>query len=84
MRRECLDWIFPLGENHLRSVLSEWRDHYNCGRPHVALGPGLPEPPEGLPAPLQPDRHRLPDNVRVLSKPILGGLHHEYRLDQAA
>jgi hypothetical protein len=23
-RRECLDWMIPLNERHLRSVLAEW------------------------------------------------------------
>jgi hypothetical protein len=28
-RRECLDWLIPLSESHLRSILSEWMIHYN-------------------------------------------------------
>jgi transposase InsO family protein len=40
----------PLGEEHLRRILWVWRMHYNRGRPHASLGPGLPEPPPGLPA----------------------------------
>jgi len=49
LRRECLDWIIPLGESHIRSVTREWAEHYNRGRPHSALG-SVPEPPtESLP-----------------------------------
>ena len=33
-RRECLDWIIPLNERHLRRVLAEWMTHYNAERPH--------------------------------------------------
>lgn len=84
LRRECLDWIIPLGEAQIGSVVRKWAAHYNRGRPHMALGPGIPDPPEGVPVALQPDRHRLPDGVRVASTPVLGGLHHEYRLDRAA
>jgi len=24
LRRECLDWVIPLGERHLRALLREW------------------------------------------------------------
>jgi len=37
-RRECLDWVIPLNERHLRSILAEWMSHYNGERPHSALG----------------------------------------------
>jgi transposase InsO family protein len=46
IRRECLDWMIPLSEAHLRSILRTWRNHYNTGRPHSALGPGIPDPPQ--------------------------------------
>jgi putative transposase len=49
LRRECLDFMIPLGEHHLRRLLSEWRWHYNAGRPHMSLGPGIPEPPRPCP-----------------------------------
>jgi len=42
LRRECLDWIIPLNEQHLRTTLLLWLSHYNRGRPHSSLGPGLP------------------------------------------
>ena len=47
IRRECLDWMIPMSEAHLRSILREWVAHYNGGRPHSALGPGVPGPPAG-------------------------------------
>jgi putative transposase len=81
MRRECLDWLIVLNERHLRSVLQEWVAHYNQGRPHASLGPGIPvllgrlEPPNG---------HRIPHRHRVVAAPILAGLHHEYRLEPLA
>lgn len=84
LRRECLDWILPLNETQVGSRVREWAAHYNRGRPHMALGPGIPDAPAGLPVQPQSHRHRLPDGVRVASTPILGGLHHEYRLDRAA
>lgn len=83
-RRECLDWLIPLNARHLLQVLREWVAYYNRARPHSSLGPGFPNPAEGLPAPLQPDRHRLPPRSHVTATPVLGGLHHDYRLDRAA
>ena len=43
MRRECLDWLIPLNERHLRWILRAWVTHYNRGRPHASLGPGIPD-----------------------------------------
>jgi transposase InsO family protein len=83
LRRECLDWIIPLGEGHLRAIVREWAAHYNRGRPRSTLR-SVPEPTPELPAELQPHRHQLPTGRRVLAEPILGGLHHEYSLDRAA
>jgi putative transposase len=48
IRRECLDWLIPPSEAHLRSILKEWVAHYNGGRCHGALGPGVPDPPSEL------------------------------------
>ena len=80
LRRGCLDWLIPLDERHLRLILREWMDHYNRGRPHSSLGPGLPDPPDGLPVPPHPTRHELPSGARGVSSSVLGGLHHDYRL----
>ena len=82
LRREALDFVIPLTENHLRRMLRDWVAHYNQGRPHMSLGPGIPQPPMWLPIPLHRPRHRLPAHVRVGTRPILGGLHHEYGLEQ--
>ena len=82
IRRECLDFLIPLTERHLHDLLGRWVTHYNRGRPHSSLGPGIPD--------ARPDRvvtsngHELPDGHRVVATPILGGLHHEYRLGLAA
>ena len=39
IRRECLDWVIPLNERHLRQILTEWIAHDHRGRPHTSLGP---------------------------------------------
>ena len=82
LRRECLDFVIPFTETHLRRLLQGWVRHYNTGRPHMALGPGIPQPRASVPAPLQEQRHRLPAHGRVVARPILGGLHHDYRLEE--
>ena len=81
IRRECLDWMIPMSEAHLRSILREWVTHYNRGRPHSALAPGVPDPPtkpRRIPKP--ESRHRLPAAALVLAKSVLGGLHREYSI----
>jgi hypothetical protein len=44
LRREYLDFLIPLNERHWRMMVKEWGIHYNRGRPHSSLGPGIPEP----------------------------------------
>ena len=79
IRRECLDWLIPLSEAHLRTSLRSWVTHYNRGRPHMGLGPGIPEP--SIPPPTRPiSRHRRGESYIVRADPVLGGLHHEYTL----
>jgi len=79
MRRECLDHMIPLTENHLRRILKSWVSYYNQTRPHSALGPGVPEPKD-TPVPLQWRRHHIGNGQKVVSRPLLNGLHHEYCL----
>ncbi len=79
IRRECLDWLIPLSESHLRWLLTEWSNHYNGSRPHTALGPGVPDPPSGSAVSQIPQsRHRIAENLVVLAKSVLGGPHYEY------
>ncbi len=80
MRRECLDYMIPLNEAHLRKLIKDWKHFYNRERPHASLGPGVPDPPIGVPAPLQSARHPIDDLHRIIAKPVLSGLHHDYGL----
>ena len=76
VRRECLDFLIPLNERHLRRMLREWVGHYNAGRPHSSLGPGIPDRywDEQIQKPTRPTSTKL----TVVARPVLGGLHHEY------
>jgi len=74
VRRECVDHLVVVGERHLHRVLKEYRDYYNSCRPHQGIGQRRPD---------TFDRHaRAPRRVaprHVISRPVLGGLHHDYR-----
>jgi putative transposase len=68
LRRECLDWIIPLSERHLMRVLLSWMVHYNRGRPHSSLGPGVPEQHSAFPH-WQRHRHRFDLPVSIAARP---------------
>ncbi len=80
LRRECLDWMIPVSDEHLRKTLRSWLAHYNRGRPHSSLGPSLPDLIDNLPVRLQRQRHCFDRPSRVVTHPMLNGLHHEYTL----
>ena len=84
LRQECLDLMIPLTEPHLRHIVREWVQHDNAGRPHMSLGPGIPQSLASPPVLVQRCRHRLPEPLQVVACPILGGLHHDYRLEEKA
>jgi putative transposase len=84
IRRECLDFMIPLGEKHLGRILAEWVTHYNRGRPHSSLGPGIPEPAAAFLSLEGHDRHSLAKDSKVVARTVLGGLHHEYRWERIA
>ena len=66
IQRECLDHIIVLGEAHLRRVLKSYADYYNEIRTHQSLDKDAPV-------------SRLVQRTGIIvSRPILGGLHHHY------
>jgi transposase InsO family protein len=70
LRRECLDHVLILGEQHLREVLAEYAQHYNGHRPHQ----GLQQEP-----PLRESGHAVDITARIERRLVLGGLISEYR-----
>ena len=83
IRRECLDYLIPVNERHLHLTLKEFAASHNRARPHSALGPGTPDPI--LPGVATSNLgHQLPTSCRVRTKPVLCGLHHDYRLEREA
>src|SRR3954469_1132106 len=66
IRRECLDHTIVLGEAHLRRLLISYASYYNEIRTHRALQKDAPI-------------HRPIERIGILkSRPVLGGLHHQY------
>ena len=68
MRRECLDYMIVFNEQSLHRRLAEFLKYYHQNRTHLALEKDSPEP-----RPIQP-----PKSGRIVSIPLLGGLHHRY------
>jgi transposase InsO family protein len=66
VRRECLDHIIVLGETHLRRILKSYALYYNETRTHLALDKDAPR------------SRTIKRAGRILCRPVLGGLHHEY------
>jgi len=84
VRRECLDFMIPLNEQHLRRLLQEWVRHYNSGRPHRSLGPGIPDRGRARRLRKNGCLATVASSGKVVARPVLGGLHHEYDWAQVA
>ena len=72
LRRELLDRILIWNERQLRTTLEEFIRWYNAGRVHQGIH-GIPDPDPELAAP-------KPAHGKLVARPILNGLHHDYRL----
>jgi putative transposase len=75
VRRELLDHVIVLNEDHLRRLLREYVDYYNDDRVHTTLR----DSPCG-----RPREYRPLSGSRVVGRPRVGGLHHRYRWKEAA
>jgi transposase InsO family protein len=66
VRRDCLDHVVVFGERHLRYLLASYQRYYNEARTHLSLRKDSPVPRQAQAV------------GRLISVPILGGLHHQY------
>jgi transposase InsO family protein len=66
IRRECVDHVIALGEQHLCQVVKSYASYYNTARTHRALAKDAP-----VSRPIQ----RI---GRIVSHALVGGLHHQY------
>jgi transposase InsO family protein len=73
VRRELLDHVVVLGEDHLRRL--QYVEYYNAERVHGAIG----DAPAGRPAEMRPSLR-----ASIVGSPRVGGLHHRYAWREAA
>jgi putative transposase len=66
IRRECLDHVIVLNEDHLRGILQQYVRYYNTQRTHLGIDKDSPEP-------------RKVQSLGEIDKlAVVGGLHHYY------
>ena len=71
IRRELLDRILVINQQHAQAVLREYAHHYNTHRPHRTLGQT---------APLRPlPQRKTNEAITVRRRDRPGGLLHEYQ-----
>ena len=68
IRRECLNHVIVLNEQHLLRILRSYFEYYHHSRTHLSLGRNAPSPREVEP----------PSHGKVVAIPQVGGLHHRY------
>jgi transposase InsO family protein len=69
LKRECLDHMFILHRTQLHRPVAEFVGYYNHSRPHQGIG-------QRIPARFDEEHH--PQSGRIISIPVLNGLHHSY------
>ena len=68
IRRECLDHVIVVNEQHLRRNLHRYFEYYHRTRTHLSVDKDAPDT-----RPVQ-----LPAMGTVIQIPEVGGLHHRY------
>jgi putative transposase len=68
IRRECLDHMIVLNEQHLRRTIASYLRYYHRVRTHLSLNKDAPDGRTAQP----------PDTGKIIALPRLGSLHHEY------
>ncbi len=68
LRRDCLDHVIVLSENHLCRIVRDYLGYYHDYRTHLSLDKDAPEPRA-----IEP-----PESGEIIALPQVGGLHHRY------
>src|SRR5690348_17362958 len=71
VRQECLDHLLVLHEKHLHRVLNAYVVYFNQARPHQGIKQQIPDQSRSVPSALDAGN-------KVIARPVLGGLHHDY------
>jgi transposase InsO family protein len=66
IKRECLDHVIVLNENHLKSILDNYVSYYNKYRPHLGINKDSPE------------GRAIQSEGTIYKVPAVNGLHHVY------
>ena len=66
IKRECLDHVIILDENHLRSILTDYFSYYNKYRTHLGINKDSPE------------GRAVQSEGEIYKVPAVNGLHHVY------
>ena len=72
LREEALSHFIFLNVGHIRRVVAAYVSYYNGARPSQAI--------HGIPAPYPELRRLPPPDGNLTALPVLGGIHHDYRL----
>jgi transposase InsO family protein len=67
LRRECLDHVIVLNDQHFDRVVLQYVRYHDVARPHQGLGQRTPVAAE------------RPATGKIVALPVLGGLHYDYR-----
>lgn len=70
LKRECLDHILVVNQRILERSVKEYGSYYNDARPHQGIQQRIPR--------RYGDRVYPTAEGKIVSKPFLGGLHHDY------
>ena len=66
IKRECLDHLIILNENHLRNILSDYFSYYNKYRTHLGINKD------------SPGKRPVQSEGKIYKIPQVNGLHHYY------
>ncbi len=73
MKRECLDHMLIWHRSQIRRLVKQYAVYYNLARPHQGIEQRIPER-------FAQNQHSVANcpRSRIISKLVLGGLHHQY------